>query len=206
MLMRSPSRQRGLNMIEVMIALTIAALLTALGAPAFSDWLQNSRIRSTAEAILTGLQTARSEATSRNIPVRFQLTSTLGSDCAWATDGRNWVIDIVDGQADDSPEGACDAAKSETVAPSILLTRSANDGPSTGVVVSATGSNVTFNGMGRPTALPAGGFEIRVQGASDAECRENGGDLACLRIQVARAGQVRMCNAAYAAGDQQSCN
>jgi len=193
-------------MIEVMVTLTIAALLTALGAPAFSDWLQSARIRGTAEAILTGLQTARSEATARNIPVRFQLTSSLGSDCAWSTDGRNWVIDIVDGQAGDSPEGACDAGKSETVAPSILFTRSASDGPGNGVAVSANGSNVTFNGMGRPTGLPDAGLEIRVQGVSESDCRENGGDLTCLRIQVARAGQVRMCNAAYAAGDQQSCN
>ena len=196
---------RGLTLIELMVALTLVAILAVLAAPSFSTWLQSTRIRGTAEAILTGLQTARSEATSRNVQVRFQLTNTLGSDCAWATDGQNWVIDIVDGAAADSPEGACDSAKSDTVAPSILFTRSASDGSATNVTVEASNATMTFNGLGRPVGFPAGGFEIRINGRDASECRENGGDLTCLRIQVAAAGQVRMCNPMYPVGDQQSC-
>lgn len=193
-------------MIELMVAVTIAAILFALGAPAFGNWLQSTRIRSTAEAILTGLQTARSEATSRNFRVRFQLTTTLLNDCELTVNGRNWVIDLVDGQNGDSPENACASAKSETVAPSILLTRSATDGSDSGVAVDATSPSVTFNGMGRAVGLPADGYEIRVEGINEADCKENGGDLACLRIRVTPAGQVRMCNAAFPTGDQQSCN
>jgi type IV fimbrial biogenesis protein FimT len=196
---------RGMTLIELMVAVTIAAILFALGAPAFGNWLQSTRIRGTAEAILTGLQTARSEATARNVRVRFQLTSSLDSACDLTTAGRNWVIDIVDNQAGDSPVGGCDAAKSDTVAPSILFTRSAVDGSDTGVVVNATNSSVTFNTIGRAVDVPVGGFEIRVNSTDVSKCRENGGELACLRIRVAPGGQVRMCNAAYPAGDQQAC-
>ena len=196
---------RGMSMIEVMVTLTLAALLMALGAPTFSTWLHNSRIRTTAESVVAGLQYAKSEATARNALVRFQLTTSVGSDCAISASGASWVVDMVDAVvADDSVAGQCNQAPSDTVAPSILQTRSASDGSGSTTVQADTAAMV-FNGLARLTPAPNAGITIDFTNPSAGLCAANGGNLTCLRVVVSPAGQVRMCNPRFAAGDPQAC-
>lgn len=189
-----PSR-RGFTVIEAMVTLVILGVLIALGAPTIGTWLSSARVRSTAEATLTGLQYARSEAASRNQSVRFQLTSTLDSSCALSNQGLNWVVDLVEPGSDDSVEGQCNVAASDATppAPGILQKRSASE--TSGITqVQASQAAVVFNGLGRLVPTPAGNVTIDITPANAADCRGAGGEVTCLRVFASPAGQVKMCN------------
>lgn len=80
--MTEPTSSRGFTILELLVAMVIAALLLTLGMPSFTAFLRNSEIRSTAEAISNGLRTARTEATRLNAPVSFTLVG--GGDPSWA--------------------------------------------------------------------------------------------------------------------------
>ena len=56
----------GFTLIELMIVIAITAILTALAVPSFSVTLDNQRISGAAEAVLSDLRWARSEAIKRN--------------------------------------------------------------------------------------------------------------------------------------------
>jgi type IV fimbrial biogenesis protein FimT len=72
---------RGFNLVEVMVALAIVAMLMMFVAPSSAIWIQNTRLRSAAESVARGLQTARLEAMKRNTVVSFQMTDANSS--AW---------------------------------------------------------------------------------------------------------------------------
>jgi type IV fimbrial biogenesis protein FimT len=61
--------QRGFNLIELMVTIAVLGILLMVGLPAFTDWMQNLKIRSAAESIQNGLQVARSTAIARNTQV-----------------------------------------------------------------------------------------------------------------------------------------
>jgi type IV fimbrial biogenesis protein FimT len=198
-------RQQGLNLIELMVALAIFTTLILYAAPNFNQWLQSSRIRTTAEAILAGLQTAKSEAVARNQRVRFQLTSSLDEACTLDTTGRNWVVNLDPDADEDAVEGACGDDPSDTVAPRIVQTRPAGEGSGT-AVVEADEASVVFNGVGRLVPLPGDGpIVIRVTNPSGGACAVDDGPMTCLNVVVSPAGQVRMCNPNFPAGDAQAC-
>ncbi|WP_164846030.1 GspH/FimT family pseudopilin [Inhella crocodyli] len=209
MLMRASPR-RGFTVIEAMVVVTILGVMIAWGVPAFATWMDNIRIRGTAESILSGLQYSRAEATARNASVRFQLVTDLSATCQRTSIGSNWVVDLVDA-ADDSVEGNCqlNPINDTPAAPSILQKKPARDGTgSTRVEGSAANRAITevvFNGLGRLTPVPSGEIEFAVTGANTNQCRESGGDLTCLRVLVSPAGQVRMCSDSVPIGDPQRC-
>lgn len=194
-LARRPTR--GMTMIELMVGLTIMAFLLLSGAPSLADWIRNSRIRSAAESIITGLHQARAEAVKRNTTVRFQLTTTLDNDCALSTAGSNWVINL---NASATPVGSCASATSDTVAPFIVQKSVAGSGSSSTVIEASPNPVVTFNGFGQQTSTTELGLSpatmtILVKSASGA-CldKQGGGEVRCLQIVVSPAGQARMCD------------
>lgn len=200
--------QVGLTLIELMVTLTIFSALLLLALPSFSAWLQNSRIRVTAEAVLTGLQFAKAEAVARNARVRFQLTDTLDNSCSPSTAGLNWVVNLDPGVDEAAVSNLCASAPSETVAPLIIQTRPAGDG-SGNTTVAADTASVVFNGLGRPVrdAVPANApaTVINISNPGAGDCATAGGLMTCLRIVISPAGQVRMCNPIFPAGDPQAC-
>lgn len=76
MLLTPAGRNRGFTLVEIFISLAIVAMLMMLVAPSMGTWIQNTRLRSAAEAVSRGLQTARVEAMKRNTTVAFNLTDT----------------------------------------------------------------------------------------------------------------------------------
>ena len=54
--------QRGFTIIELLVGLTLLAVLLGLGAPAMSSYLQNSKMQSVAASYYSGVQMARSVA------------------------------------------------------------------------------------------------------------------------------------------------
>lgn len=196
---------RGVTLVEVIVVMAIIAMLVMVGAPSFSTWFSNSRIRTTAESMLAGLQLAKSEAVARNTRVRFQLTSTLDNACVLSVTGANWVVNVDPNADPDAVVGLCANAPDDAVAPFILQARPAAAGSgSTQVVASA--STVVFNGVGRqPAPVPAGNLTIDINNPAGGTCLDAGGELTCLRIVVSPLGQIRMCNPNFPAGDPQGC-
>lgn len=198
-MLRIAHSQQGTTLVELLIGLAIIAMLFALGSPAFTSWIQNSQIRTAAEAIQNGLHLARGEAVRRNTSVRFQLTSAVTATCALSTTGGNWVVSL------DSPAGACNSAPSDTVAPRIIQIRSAAEG-SPNAAVAAGQSAIIFNGLGRVTPVPAGDIDIDISNPTGGTCATAATDgMRCLRIRVSTGGQIRMCNPILAATDPQGC-
>lgn len=57
--------QRGFSVVELMIALAVAAILLVVGAPSFRDALRRNKISATSNALLADIAYARSEAINR---------------------------------------------------------------------------------------------------------------------------------------------
>jgi len=195
-------KQRGVTLVEIAITMAIVAFLLAMGGPSFSQWLQNTQIRTTAQGIQNGLQMARAEAVRRNTNVGFTLTSTLDSGCELSVTGPDWVISM--GSPINDLPGACGSAPSDDAAPRIIQKR---PGAETGVnaVATADQPSIVFNGLGRLTPVPAGNIAINVTNPVGGTCAADGGKMRCLRVQVTSVGQIRMCDPARSGTDPTGC-
>jgi type IV fimbrial biogenesis protein FimT len=160
----------GFTLIELMIGITILAIVMAMGMPSYSVWIQNMRLRNAAESILNGLQLARAEAVRRNTSVEFRLGS-----------GSSWIVGCP------SP-GTSDC-------PATIQSRATGDGSSAAVTVTAVdGTTVSFDSLGRRISpLPAVGASTAINVDIDpavlsaAQSRD-------LRITVNVGGDIRMCD------------
>lgn len=196
---------RGFTIVELLIGITIMATLMALAMPDFSLWMQNSRIRTAAEALQNGVQLARAEAVRRNAPVLFQLTTSLDSACALLPAGTavvssNWVVsmDATAGHCGDAPT----ADLPTPVAPRIVQTRAGGDGSKSASILTDAAS-ITFNGLGRLT--PSTSSMAVTVGNSSAACGPSG-PLRCLKLIVSPQGQTSMCDPQAAAGAPEACS
>jgi type IV fimbrial biogenesis protein FimT len=63
------NRSRGFTLMELMVVLAIAGTLLAIGVPSFREFLRNNKMASVANDLLGGIQTARTEAIKRQLPV-----------------------------------------------------------------------------------------------------------------------------------------
>lgn len=202
--------QRGMSLVELVIGLVILGILLALAAPSYSTWIQNTKIRTTAEAMLNGLQLARAEAVRRNTQIRFQLTDTITAGCARSTSGANWIVSF------DDPNGLCanpmlneavDANDPANLAPRMIQIRPAAEG-STGVAVLADQNTIVFNGLGRVTPNPGVTININMSNPVAGACAAiggGGGPVRCMRVAVSSGGQIRMCDPARASTDPVGC-
>lgn len=202
--------QRGFTLIEVVIAIAVMGMLLMLGVPSMSEWLQNSQIRTAAEIMAQGLQTARAEAVRRNTSVRFSLVDTLDASCALSATGQNWIVSRND------PSEQCNGAEvvdfiepNDAAIAQILQKRLGTEGTPNALIAAtddaAASSNVTFNSLGR--VLNANGIDtIDVTNPSGGACKTASGNMRCLRVTVSIGGDVRMCDPFItAAGDTRKC-
>jgi len=68
--------QRGLTLIELAVALTIAGLLAAAAAPSLAGFISNSRLREGGHLLLSETLAAQSEAVKRNALVRLSVSGS----------------------------------------------------------------------------------------------------------------------------------
>lgn len=133
-------KESGLTLIEVLIAMTIGALLLAMAGPSFTQIIANQRIKSVATDLYVALAKARSEALKLNTNVTLQ--PLTASD--WA---NGWYIANPD---------------------ATVTTRLLERGPATNMTV--TGSNVTYRPSGRVQATTAPTFSISSSSSSIKMC------------------------------------
>lgn len=184
MLSRRP--HTGFSLIEMMIVVAIVAIVSAIAFPSYRVWIQNTKIRSTAESIQNGLQIARAEAVKRNASVQFVLG--LKPDLTVGTDSE-WVV----GCAAVVPAPVAPAV-TPLECPAVIQSRSAGEGSSGTVTVATTpaaNKTVVFTNLGTvaPAPVPFSLVEVDISTAVLAA-----GEGRKLNVALGVGGNVRMCD------------
>ncbi|MGW8393797.1 GspH/FimT family pseudopilin [Pseudoduganella sp. HUAS MS19] len=181
-------KQRGVNLIELMVAISVLGILLALAIPNFSRMIQDAQNRTAAESVLNGLQLARTEALRRNTPVRFSLTDKDGK-VAWTVGCVNANICPAPIQEHGPDEGGGNARLgiSKVALPKPLKADTFSTALAAGAGLDEP-AVVTFDSFGRVAA--AAGTEISRIDITNAKTTDSRRYV----VTVGAGGQVRMCD------------
>lgn len=188
-----PQRLAGVTLIELMIALAVAAIVLSVGAPAAGQWLRDVEVRSSASALLGALQSARAEAIVRNAPVRLQLTDGLGRP-GWDVGCVQVVARCpatIRRQPVSTDTGVRWGAASSANTPAVSTAITAGLGLPAGV---------TFDALGAAPAVGAGTDIARID---ITHARTD--DVRRLVILIAAQGMVRLCDPLAATDRPERC-
>jgi type IV fimbrial biogenesis protein FimT len=145
--------QRGFNLIELMVTLTVLGVLVAMGLPEFSKFVKDMKLGATASDLRADVQFARSEAIRRNMrvlvcPRSDSTSSTCATTVAATTWANGWLVCY-----DQDANGACDTGSATDPNPTrrhaSILTPQVVSGPAATVIFHPTGN-----------ASPAGTFTM----------------------------------------------
>lgn len=157
-----PRFQLGLTLLELLVTLSIAAILVTLGVPGFQDLVRNNRAATQANELLTALNLARSEAIKRGARVSvcasdapLAATPTCSGSNAW---NGGWIV-------------FTDDATSET---SVSVGQVLRVWPSlSAVTLTATVGNIRFMGTGEVLGISTELiFALEPDGCSGTQARE----------------------------------
>jgi type IV fimbrial biogenesis protein FimT len=193
--------QRGVSLIELMVAVAILAILVMLGIPSYQQWTLNTRIRTVTESIQNGLRLARNEASQQARYVRFQLNSaTSWQVCQLpansvsalaATDCSNATSII---QTWNSPSASAVQVGAATATAKVATYASGANAYGT-LVSGGVPAGVTFDALGRPTAYGTKSI-LRID-ATAANATQQAGSRR-LVTTISPGGMVSMCDPAFA--------
>ena len=122
-----PKKQVGFTVLELIVTMTIAAILLSVGIPSFINTIRTNRLASATNEMVSALMYARSEAVKRNLPV-ILCRSSNGTSCAASGTGGweiGWIV-YVDGNCNGSydpsgphpdPAGTCPTLPAPTASP-----------------------------------------------------------------------------------------
>lgn len=176
----------GFTLLEVMVAITVLAILVGVGVPNFRDFVRNSRMTAATNDIVTDFSIARSEAVKRRVPVTLCKSQNLTACDANATAAfRSWIMFVDD--ADPAVAAGTDGNGVVDVGEVILRQRSIAD--TITVYTNADARRATFLPSGFPDATAAGNVtDFRL-----CDDRKNevsvGGNSAARAVQVLPTGR-----------------
>lgn len=169
-------RARGFTLLELMVAVSVLAILTVAAAPSFSDMLQRYRLRGAADEVASLLANARAEALMRNRDVSVVFTGS-GSD--WCVGATSAPEPSAAGDAVGT-SGTCTCANTCSVGGRILESRGADQH---GVTAGTLPAAITFTHL---TGAVAG------LGTSAAEFKSPNARYQ-LNVAVSPLGRGRLC-------------
>jgi type IV fimbrial biogenesis protein FimT len=142
-------RMSGYTLVEIIIAMTVAAVILTIGIPSFRFVTNSNRIAAEINGLLGDMQFARSEAIKEGVPVTV-CVSTDGASCA--TNNLNWqsgwiVFSDLNGNA------AVDTAASP---PDVVLRVQTPFASTDTFVANHSVSAVTFNRQGYANGIANG--------------------------------------------------
>ena len=127
------SLSAGFTLVELMIVVVIVAILAAMAAPSYRDFLQKARVKDANEGISAFIAQAKSEAILRDRDIEFDFYSNAGSWCIGFTIDTDDTTDECD-CSDNNP--ACTIPVSGTNVTQII---GSVDFPNVTVTPSSTG-------------------------------------------------------------------
>jgi type IV fimbrial biogenesis protein FimT len=189
LLMNTAPANRGFTMIELLVTISVIALLVTLSIPSFRTWVNNQQTRAAAETIQNALRLAQSTSLHQSRSVTLCLTDATPSSSLVSagntncvTSGKNWFVQMRSLFTGEAPAGADQSA---------LYVRGGTLGNvSSNVTITlhgAAGTGLTFNSLGRLTG-EAGSVYYTFE--------NDYGDHA-LAVTVDVGGQVRMCDLSH---------
>jgi prepilin-type N-terminal cleavage/methylation domain-containing protein len=88
-------KQKGFSLLELMVALAVAAIMSTVAVPALRSFIQNSNALAQANELVTALNYSRSEAVKRRMPVVMCAFNTAQNSCATSSvpwDENGWMV------------------------------------------------------------------------------------------------------------------
>jgi type IV fimbrial biogenesis protein FimT len=122
--------QSGFTLVELMVTVAVVAILAVVAAPSMSSMIDNGRITSQSEELVTSLQLARAEAVRRNTRVTL-CPSADGSTCSASTDWASWIVHGMDNTAATPVD---DIIRNNTATAKVQIT-----GPAAGIAFKPSG-------------------------------------------------------------------
>lgn len=174
---RPMTKSAGFTLTELMIGLTVLAVLSSLALPNFRQMMRNKEVSGAAESVANGLQRARAEAVSHNARVNF----VLGT-------GTSWYVDYV---STPNPSARLDS-RSSTDSANATLTAVAAD-------LSTAATTITFNQLGQVVANAdasptLGRVTFAASGANQS-----------LQVRIGAGGNARVCDPSLPTTNVRAC-
>ncbi len=195
-LTRRMKRAAGFTIIEMVVTMTIFAVLVALTVPTMRTWVANAKVRAIADSLQNGLRLAQTEALRRSRQVVFSLTNTANplpgfTGCVATTSSpcSYWAAQTI----------PADASESAVIVGSGPVTAA-------GTVITVVSPPVAlcFNSVGRlvtqysPGIVGAGAICLSPASAAGWTYVISQPPLAdhSMTVEVALGGQIHLCNTA----------
>jgi type IV fimbrial biogenesis protein FimT len=193
--MRRSRQTLGFTLIEMVVTMSIFAILVAVGVPTMRSWVMNNKVRTVTDALQTGLRAAQAESLRRSRQVVFALTNSTTPDTILplpaAANATSWAIYTVPSMTDGSEPITF-------VQSGVLSNASAN------VLMNSNGvAAVCFNSMGRLVGNASANVTNVTGGATCTAAAQQfnisapGADRP-LQVNLTLGGQVHMCDPAIA--------
>lgn len=192
-LQQTATRNAGFTLIELVITVALSAILMLLALPLMQEWMNNSKVRTTADTVQNGLRQAKAEAIRRSRTTAFFLTD----DTAFASVGQNNPADSVELAKDAAKHWGLFAASGHGKSAEFIEAGLQND-VNTQVRISGPAA-ICFNSLGRLIErddLDIGDVECEASAIPATFNIEMNQDTRNLRITVSAGGSIRMCDPA----------
>jgi type IV fimbrial biogenesis protein FimT len=138
-------RQAGLNLVELLVVTTIAAILLGIGVPSFRYVTNSNRVASEINSLLGDMTVARSEAIKYGVPVTI-CPSTNATSCNGTLWTQGWIV-----FTDFNANGTVDAGTPNF--DTVLRVQPAFSGTDTFTTTNFPDNYITFNRDGFATNL-----------------------------------------------------
>jgi type IV fimbrial biogenesis protein FimT len=138
--MQLSTSSRGFSLLELMVTVAVMSILLTIAVPSFSNVMRSNSVAGQTNALVTALNTARSEASKRGIPVTVCAANATFSACTldaadWKKNG--WMV---------FTDAFGDPGKMDTAAGDELVTTT--NAPPTAMQFNTAYSFIRFNSDG----------------------------------------------------------